>query len=452
MRDAPKILLIEDDEAFAYALTRRLERAGMSVAVCTSTRDALQTLPLNGVALAVVDHQLPDGTGVELVQQVCKHPVAGTIPYLMLTAFGSIDGAVSAMRAGCVDYMTKASTLDEITRRIQRHLALAETRRHVHSCADDDMARIDGTSPAIEDLRRQIDVVARAPDTTVLIQGETGTGKQHIGRAIHAASSRSARPYVVVDCTTLSAGILESELFGHERGAFTSAGRRKLGLVETAAGGTLLLDEIGELELSSQAKLLRLLQERRFRRVGGVDDREVDIRILAATNRDLQTRVDERCFRQDLFYRLRVFVIDVPPLRDREDDVVLLANKFMSEFAAKMGKPKPTLSEDGVAALRAHEFPGNVRELRAMIEQAVVRAPGPRLSSTELFPGSANRRKPRTSKRGRPMEPIPDEEARSIRGAMEKHFGNQSKAADELGMSRFALRRKLGKLRPGGDA
>jgi DNA-binding NtrC family response regulator len=303
---------------------------------------------------------------------------------------------------------------------------------------------LDGASAAIQAVRQQIRAAAASPSTTVLIEGESGTGKQLVARAIHAASIRRAAPYVEVDCTTVAAGLAESELFGHERGAFTGAAQRKLGLIETADGGSLLLDEVGELELAIQAKLLRLLQERTVRRVGGTHDRAVDVRILASTNRTLAREVDEGRFRNDLYYRLRVFVVTMPPLRERGDDVILLANKFVAEFGKALGKPDTRLTPAAVATLRRYGFPGNIRELRAVVEQAVVRAEGSQVDADLLFLPRRDSDPPKSMlRRGRPREVLTPDEAQHIRRVMVAHFGNQSKAAAQLGISRFTLKRKL---------
>jgi len=448
-----RVLLIEDDEAFAYALAQRLEGDGIVLEVARSVREANDRAARSAPALAVIDFQLPDGTGVELARRLHAPSEHEPVPTLMITAFGSIDGAVDAMRAGCVDYVTKERDLGEIALRIRKALELVELRARVERYQEAfarklEDSGLDGASSVIDAARRQIRAAAAAPDTTVLILGESGTGKQLVARAIHKESARRERPYVEVDCTTLQTGLMESELFGHERGAFTGADRRKRGLVEMADGGTLLLDEVGELEHKSQGKLLRLLEERKFRRVGGVEDREVDVRIVAATNRALAHEVSAGRFREDLYYRLRVFVITLPPLRERGDDVLMLAQRFVREFGRKLGKPGVKLTEHALAALRAYPFPGNVRELRAAIEQAVVRAQGTNVDA-DLFalPGTTALSPPSASgRRGRPREQLSVEEAQRIRQAMELHFGNQSKAAAYLGISRFALKRKLKQL------
>ncbi len=439
------LLLVDDDEIFAQALATRLKKDGIVLRVATSVRQALERVAEAPPALALIDYRLPDGTGIDLASRLGADAETDPVRSMMITAFGSIDGAVQAMRAGCVDYVVKESQLDEIALRVKRAVELAELRTKVSRYQEafkrsSEEGELLGTSPPIEAVRKQIRAAAASPETTVLIQGETGTGKQLVARAIHAGSARRDRPYVELDCTTLMPSLLESELFGHERGAFTGAHDRKLGLLEMAAGGSLVLDEVGELEPSAQSRLLRFLQERRFRRVGSVLDREVDVRIVAVTNRVLAREVAAGRFREDLYYRLRVLVIEVPPLRERGDDVVRLGERFVREFGRKLGKPL-TLGREAVARLRSYPFFGNVRELRAVIEQAVVRAEGDELDAS-LLPGPPERRSwPAPRPPGRPRDEPSDDDAMRIRAAMERHYGNQSRAAEELGISRYALKR-----------
>jgi two-component system response regulator AtoC len=391
--------------------------------------------------LAIVDFELPDGKGTELVRRLGSDGVP--LPVVMITAYGSIDGAVEAIKAGCLDYVSKDRQLDAIALRVRNAMELIELRERVSRYEEgfarrSDESGLDGFSPAVDHLRAQVRAAGSAQDTTVLICGESGTGKQLVARAIHNASSRRDRPFVEVDCTTLAANLLESELFGHEKGSFTGAGERKTGLCEVADGGTLFLDEIGELDPGAQSKLLRLIQERSFRRVGGVREHKVDVRVLAATNRSLKEEMARGRFRPDLYYRVCVFSLDVPPLRDRDDDVIFLASRFVRELARKLGKPDVRLGDDALAALRGYAFPGNVRELRATIEQALVRCQGPVIDAS-LFPFGEST-EPR---RGRPRDRLSPADEQRIRAAMESSFGNQSKAASALGMSRFSLKRKL---------
>lgn len=445
------VLLVEDDEAFAYALTDRLRAEGFEVRSAVTLKDALARASEEPPLVAVVDYQLPDGTGVELVPRLpgpfgANGGERGAVA-VMITAYGSIEGAVEAIRAGCIDYVPKGSDLDQVAFRVRKAAELAELRGRVTQyerafATSVDDCGIDGQSATIAHVREQIRLAGASADTTVLVDGETGTGKQLVARAVHAASKRRNRPLVEVDCTTLASGLVESELFGHVRGAFTGADQRKPGLVDTAAGGTLVLDEVGELDVGMQAKLLRLLQERRIRPLGALADHEVDIRILATTNRDLDREVARGAFRQDLYYRLQVFRITLPPLRERAEDIPILAARFAEEISRRLGKPAAQLDPGALRYLRFHPLPGNVRQLRALVEQAVARAPGGKLT-LELFQDSGTAVVPKPPRRGRPRRPVSAQEAQSIRRAMERFFGNQSKASESLGISRFQLRRKL---------
>jgi two-component system, NtrC family, response regulator AtoC len=442
------LLLVDDDETFAYAVAERLRHENVTVSLARTVAEAIAMARLTRPTAAVIDHELPDGKGVELAATLlstAEQPLA----VIMLTAFGTVEGAVTAMKAGCVDYMKKEGNVHEIVSRLRRALELPRSRARAPGrvvCSD--ATAILGGSPAVRELKEQIEAAASAPSTTVLIEGESGTGKQLVARAIHASSSRRARAYVEVDCATFATALMESELFGHERGAFTGADQRKLGLVEAADGGSLLLDEIGELEVSSQCKLLRLIQERTFRRVGSTQDRSVDVRIIASTNRRLMKDVGTARFREDLYYRLRVFVINVPPLRERRDDIIVLAEHFLAELGPLLGKPGLRLTGGAMDALLAHDFPGNIRELRATIEQALIRARGMHIAPELLLLDP--RRRPASEpppiswrQRGRPRDVLAPDEVHEIKRAMTTHFGNQSKAAAALGISRFALKRKL---------
>jgi DNA-binding NtrC family response regulator len=442
------LLLVDDDEAFACAVAERLRRENVSVSVARTKAEAIEMAKATRPTAAVIDHELPDGNGIDLAETLLA-AAEQPLSVVILAAFGTVEGAVTAMKAGCVDYLKKEGDVHEIVTRLRRALEIPRERARTPTrSACSGAEAILGKSPAVRELREQIRAAASVASTTVLIEGESGTGKQLVARAIHASSSRRARAYVEIDCATVATPLMESELFGHERGAFTGAGQRKLGLVEAADGGTLLLDEIGELELTSQSKLLRLIQERTFRRVGSTHDRGVDVRIIAATNRRLLQDVGAARFREDLYYRLRVFVIDVPPLRERRDDIAVLAGHFLAELGPLLGKPGVRLTEGAMEALVAHDYPGNVRELRATIEQAIIRARGLQIGAELLLLESQRRPisdPPPISwrRRGRPRDVLTADETHEIRGAMGVHFGNQSKAAAALGISRFALKRKL---------
>ena len=385
---AGRILIIDDDAGFAGGLARSLRLQGHEVTLYTNAADARRGAD-NSADVVVVDYQLPDADGLALIDELRQ--VAGSAVFLMATAFPNVEIAVEAMRRGAFDYVAKGSDPRECLMRIERGVEVALLRRRV---ADASQSPVDaaaaaeallGESVAMRKLRQRLDALAESSDTTALVIGETGTGKGVVTRLIHARSSRAFEPFVPVDCTTIPATLVESELFGHEKGSFSGAIGMKLGRVEAAGNGTLFLDEIGELELPIQAKLLRLLEEREYTRVGSTRTRKLTARIITATNRDLSRAVAEGRFRADLRYRLEVFVVDVPPLRERGDDVLLLATHFARASARAVGRKEPRLAPDAVTALLRYPFPGNVRELRNMVEQAVLLARGSTLP-LDAFP------------------------------------------------------------------
>lgn len=385
---AGRILLIDDDVAFAKVATRALAAVGHDVAVCGTAGDARLALLSGETDVVVVDYQLPDADGLVVLEELRKlYP--GTV-FLMATAYPDVTVAVEAMRHGAFDYFAKGDELRECVMRIERAVEVASLRQRVAEATQtpgDDLTveqSLLGESPSMRLLKSRLVALSASGDTTVFVVGETGTGKGVVARAIHGRSVRAYEPFVAVDCTTIPATLVESELFGYERGAFSGAGTGKIGRVEAAGRGTLFLDEIGELDLIMQTKLLRLLEEREFTRVGSTRSRKLDARVITATNRDLARAVEEGRFRADLRYRLEVFVVEVPPLRERGDDITLLALHFVRERSRAIGKPVPTFDDELLRAMARYPFPGNVRELRNMIEQAVLIAPGTRLTLEEF--------------------------------------------------------------------
>ncbi|MEM6955478.1 MAG: sigma-54 dependent transcriptional regulator [Myxococcota bacterium] len=453
-----RVLIVDDDEAFGRSLARHLRRRGYEVSSCTTATEARKQLPADLVDVVVLDYQLPDADGLELLEEL--RPDAAGAAFLMATAYPSLEVAVEAMRRGAFDYVAKGGEIEECLIRIDRASEVAGLRRRVAHASKGSAATQDlvGESTPMRALRRRLELLAGADDTTVQILGETGTGKGVVARAIHAASGRAFEPFVAVDCTTIPATLVESELFGHERGAFSGATSTKMGRVEAAGKGTLFLDEIGELELPIQAKLLRLLEEREYTRVGSTRARTLEARVIAATNRDLELAVEEGRFRADLRYRLEVFVIETPALRDRGDDVMVLTGHFVATQARALGRPVPQLSESVIEGLRRYAFPGNVRELRNMVEQAMLLAQGEELTLAD-FPVLArdlrNVSARRTTRRP-PPQPVAArledirrdssaEEHERIVEALRAQGGNVSATARELGMSRYQLNRRLKK-------
>ena len=370
-----RILIVDDDDGFRRALARNLRHAGHDVQTCANASEARQAFPHADADVVVLDYNLPDANGLELLDELRLH--AGGTVFLMATAYPLLDIAVDAMRRGAFDYVAKDAELIECLMRIERGTEVALLRRrmaeasHATGSSNAEQALL-GESAAMRALRARLNALSGSGDTTVLITGETGTGKGVVARAIHAASGRAYEPFVAVDCTTIASTLVESELFGHEKGAFSGATASTTGRVEAAGRGTLFLDEIGELELSMQAKLLRLLEEREFTRVGSTRTRQLAARTITATNRNLEQAVAQGWFRADLRYRLEVFVVETPALRDRGDDVFLLAAHFLVERARALGRAEQRLHPEVIAALPRYPFPGNVRELRNMVEQAVL--------------------------------------------------------------------------------
>ena len=362
----PSVLVVEDDPTLNRLLVKELRKAGYELDSASSWQEARERIAAFAPNLVLLDVNLPDATGFGPLSEI-----AGTRPVVMLTAYGSVHQAVEAMRLGAADYLVKPVNLDELELVIRG--ALERSRLQAQSAlarGDAGLAMI-GESAAMQMLRQTIREVG-ASDVTVLIQGESGSGKELVAQALHSASRRRGESFVAVDCCTLQEALFESELFGHERGAFTGADRRKAGLIEAAAHGTLFLDEIGEAGPAIQAKLLRVLETGRFRHVGATTDLRSDARIVAATNRNLQQRSRDGQFREDLYYRLSAFVIQVPPLRDRRDDIDLLAAHFIASRRQAQGLSPAWLMPDALARLVAYDWPGNVRELRNVIERALI--------------------------------------------------------------------------------
>ncbi|MBK7025947.1 MAG: sigma-54-dependent Fis family transcriptional regulator [Polaromonas sp.] len=381
MFDAPSsqlqrhsLLVIEDDVVLNQLLVRELTKAGYEVVSASSWAEAKVLLSDLAPALVLLDMQLPDSNGLEPLSEIAK-----TRPVVMLTAYGNIKQAVEAMRLGAANYLVKPVNLDELEMVIRRAIEVNNLKSQRTLLSGSRTSRksspMIGESPPMLKLRNLIADVAQS-DLTVLIQGESGTGKELVAQALHNDSARQLQSFVAVDCCTLQETLFESELFGHERGAFTGADRRKTGLVEAAAHGTLFLDEIGEAGPAIQAKLLRVIETDRFRRVGANDDQRADVRIVTATNRDLLTLVNSGGFRIDLYYRLSTFVIHVPPLRERQSDIPLLAQFFLHRRNLSHGTSVKTITKEAMDHLRAYSWPGNVRELRNVIERALIIAVG----------------------------------------------------------------------------
>ncbi|MCB9634369.1 MAG: sigma-54-dependent Fis family transcriptional regulator [Sandaracinus sp.] len=432
------VLVVDDDEDLRALLKAALARLGHRVLTAPNATEARETIRGGEIDVVLSDVRMPGEDGLSL----CRHLVAThpDVPVVILTAFGTLEAAVEALRLGAFDFLTKPVELDVLRLAIGRALAHRRLHRRIHVLEGRD--ELYGDSTPMRELR---DLVARvAPhDATVLVLGESGTGKELVARSLHRLRGRSGE-FVAVNCAAMPDTLLESELFGHVKGAFTDARSDRAGLFVRAQGGTLFLDEVGELPLALQAKLLRVLQERTVRPVGAVAEVPFDARLVAATNRDLGQLVREGRFREDLFYRLQVVALEVPPLRVRGRDVLELADRFRRELAESYGKPVRAFAPEVAARLLAHSWPGNVRELRNVVERSIALARGDTITLDDLPPGLKDAPASAPAVFGSDDLVSMDEiEARYVRHVMERVDGNKSSAARVLGFDRKTLYRKL---------
>ncbi len=449
MKAAPLVLLVDDDDAYRRALGGELKRRGYQVETAASGAEAVAACSTVQPDVVLLDLQLPDMSGLDVLKVVRERQPASDV--IMLTGHGTIDTAIEAIRLGAFDYLSKPCPLDELEVRIQR----AQERQALKKRASllergltppDLGSEFIGTSPS---FTRVLDSLGRvAPtDSNVLITGETGTGKEMAAKLIHARSLRRQRPFVVVECAALQESLLQSELFGHERGAFTGADRAKPGLFEVADGGTVFLDEIGEVSLATQVKLLRVLDTSTFRRVGATTEIRVNVRVLAATNRDLESMVKQSLFREDLFYRLSTITLHLPALRERQSDVELLANHFASQLNERFAFNK-RLSPATLERLRAHDWPGNVRELRHVIEAAMIVSPESEIQPEHLPAAVRRIAAPASAAANVGATPaslptLEDLERAHIELVLRTTNGHRGHAAAILGISERNLYRKL---------
>ncbi len=371
------ILIVDDEPDILFVMSANLGREGYSVDTAADGQEALRKAESRDYDVIVLDHQMPRLSGIEFLEKLKSSDGRhANVPVIVVTAFGTIEMAVKAMKDGAYSFLTKPVDYSELSLQVKNAVEKRRLSRELESLRHEVEERyhfgnIIGSNPRMQEIFHVVRTVAET-DATVLIQGESGTGKELIARAIHYNSRRKDRPFVVVSCSALPETLLESELFGHEKGAFTGAIRQRIGRFEQADGGTIFLDEIGEMSPAVQLKLLRVLQEREIERVGGNETIKVDVRVIAATNKDLHRAMQERHFRGDLFYRLNVVPIKLPPLRERMDDVPILAGHFIKKYCEKNGRPVMTLSAQALASLMRYQFPGNVRELENIIERAVI--------------------------------------------------------------------------------
>ncbi len=444
MSEAPALLVVDDDQVSRELLAEVLGREGYRVRIASGGEECLRLAEAEPFDMALVDLRMPDLDGLGVLGRLAT--IQPDLPVVILTAFATIETAIEAVRAGAYDYLSKPFRMEEIKVVVRRtlearRLALENLHYRQELKAQYRFENLVGQSHQIVEIYKLVARVARL-DTTVLILGETGTGKELVARAIHYASARGDRPFVVVDCASLPETLFESELFGHERGAFTGALAARRGLLESSDGGTCFLDEIGDLTAPLQAKLLRTLQERTIRRVGGNQPIPVDVRIVAATNRELRKLVAEGAFRDDLYYRLNVVTLAVPPLRERTEDIPLLAQHFLEKFARAAGHPLKRLAPETQALLARYQWPGNVRELEHMIERAVA------LASSEIllpddFPSQLRGEADPTLRLPAARMTLEEVKRWYVHKALDEAGGNKLRAAELLGIDRRTLYRIL---------
>ena len=474
----PLIVIIEDDEGVRSALAKSLEQHGCTVRATATAGEGLAQLKANAADLLLLDYRLPDADGLQLLETIRRQ--WPDLPVIMMTGVANVEIAVQAMHLGAYDYVSKPFGLDQMTFVVNKALEARRVRSEVQQTAGRPLEpfgldRIVGESPLIREAKHVLRLLAESDARTILLQGESGTGKDLAAKVIHYNSHRAERPFMNITCTALPEPLLESELFGHEKGAFTDARQMKQGLFELADGGTIFLDEIGDMPLTLQSKLLRFLEEKTFRRVGGTKDIRVDVRIIAASNRNLKQLVDRGGFREDLFYRLNIFPVTLPPLRERQEDIPLLAQFFVARYNAEFRKEVAGIDPAAMAVMQAYDWPGNVREVRNLIERGMLLARGVQLTLESLpaelrspappAPPAATATAGTTAvaapERTRAPEAIVqvgprmtiqlgpegvdihEVERLLVKKAIEQTGGNQSRAAELLHLSRDQLRYRL---------
>jgi len=441
------ILVIEDNEDLSFTISKVLQKEGYHVFTAKSGEEGLPTLRKELVDLMLLDLKLPKMNGLEVLSRVKE--MDGDMAVIMMTASTDVKPAIEAMKKGALDYLMKPFELEELKLVVRKALEMHQLknevarlkREHTRSYPND---TIYGESERIKEIRKLIQIVAETPRTSVLIQGESGTGKELVSNAVHFASSRSNKPYIKINCSAIPDNLLESELFGHEKGAFTDAKMMKKGLFEMANTGTIFLDEISSMKLSLQPKILRVLETQTFRRIGGIADIKIDVRVIAATNTDLSALVKEKEFRDDLYYRLKVMEIDLPPLRERKQDILLLAKLFLQEFNIEFNKHVQKFNPKTEDLLESYSWPGNVRELKNVIERSVILTQTeivqPEHLPLELREGSRMAVPEKTVLGKMSLEEM---EKMHITEVLSSVGGNKSQAAKILNISRSTLREKL---------
>lgn len=454
-----RVLVVDDEKAMVLALKGLLTKEGYQVETASSGKEALERIETGNFHVVITDLSMDGLSGMQVLERA--RSIDPDLAVIMITAYGSEKVAVQAMKLGAADYLPKPFDNDElrvVVRRVMDTALLRRDHRRLLEQVQGDFGfgQIVGRTPAMRRLFETVDKIADT-DVTVLIRGESGTGKELVANALHYRSPRRSKPMIKMNCAALSRELVESELFGHERGAFTGAIARREGKFEAADGGTLLLDEVGDMPLDTQAKLLRAIQEKEFERVGGTQPIKVDVRVIAATNQDLETAVRAGRFREDLYYRLRVVELVIPPLHERREDIPLLIDHFLKEAAARFRRDVKPLSGDALRACMQHHWKGNVRELRSAVEQALLLAPGAEITAADLFgnvvaadapavPAPVSAAAAPLSFREAKEQVVQTFERDFLLQALRRHGGNISKAAEEIGMYRQNFQQKMREL------
>lgn len=450
------VLVVDDEKLVRWSIRQKLEAADYRVLEAETYADALRVFQEELPDLVTLDVRLPDGSGLKLLLEIKK--TVPNVPVIMITAFGAVDDAVKALKIGAYDYLEKPINFDRLLHALQNALETSSLREQVDRVKKEEQEtssvdKIVGVSQSIQEVKDLVRRIAVSEANTILVQGESGTGKDLVAKALHYESARHRNPFMILNCAAIPEQLLESELFGHERGAFTDAKMMKKGLFELADGGTLFFDEISEMALNLQAKLLRVLEDQTFRRIGGIKDIQVDVRIICVSNRDLEAMVGKEQFRNDLYYRLSVIPILLPPLRERPEDIPPLIEHFVDSYNRKFNKAVKGLTERARRALQVYDWPGNVRELKNAIERSMILQDGG-LIDVDLLPvriaefsGQSQAILPANEKLGIPEKGIDlfEVEKKLIRQALIKAGGNQSKASRLLSITRDTLRYKMKK-------
>ncbi|OHB77080.1 MAG: Fis family transcriptional regulator [Planctomycetes bacterium RBG_16_59_8] len=448
-----KILVVDDEKLIRWSLKERLQKEGYNVFDAVDGASAMVMFEHEEIDLVLLDMRLPDTDGNTVLKRM--HGIEPEMPVIIVTAFSTVETAVDAMKLGAYDYIVKPFNMDELVITVRRALETTTLKRDISNIVRErkdtfGLSNLIGKSKKMQEIFDLVRKIAKSEATTILLRGESGTGKDVVARAIHYESNRANKPFMTITCTALQETLLESELFGHEKGSFTDAKSQKKGLFELAHLGTVFLDEIGDMAPTLQAKLLRALEEKAFKRIGGTVDIKVDVRVIATTNRDLEKAIDEGNFREDLYYRLNVIQIYIPPLRERIEDVSLLADFFIRHFNTEFRRNVAPPDEQIAKKLMQYEWPGNVRELRNTIERSMLLSSSDRITEDDIILG----RQVINTPSQRPIFQLPPNgvvieelERNLVEQALHRTSGNQTKAAELLGITRDQLRYRMEKFK-----